>query len=356
MNCKYKKNLLWLLVSATLLTGCGGSDSNSSSDTTTKDIQVSGPIGQSISGLALGNNSEDSKDNLHNYVLAVLDNKHTSNEENKSRFALLHIDKNDQPIVEEMDNAQQVEWNGNTIGNDLESICKLNNDYYLAAESGYFHDKNTDNYLYGRIFLIHRSASLDPDGLINGILEITKVYNIANNPKDFANVNFEGLACAKANDGTDNYNILLGDRESGKLYWDSINSNDFTAPDSETLELKQVGEIKAPQDWRTNRNISDLFYSTQDHLLYGAASFDNKTTVHRSTLYRSSKAFKLESTPFMEALGPDSKVNIDKIADFKEDKIEGITGYGIQKGMFFGSDNDNNNNTYGYKLHSHITK
>ncbi|PSV95034.1 hypothetical protein CTN01_05450 [Photobacterium angustum] len=352
MSCKYKKNLLWLLVSATLVTGCGGSDSNSSSDTTTKDIQISGSIDQSISGLALGNNSEDSKDNLHDYVLAVLDYKNIPSEENKPRFVMLHMDKNGKPIVENIN--YPVEWNGNTKGNDLESICKLDDNYYLAAESGYYYDKSAGDYLYGRLLLIHRDASLDPDGLKSG-LTVEKVYNIASNPENFANINFEGLACAQA-DGSENYNILLGDRKSGNLYWDSIDVNNFTNQEDDTLHLKQVGKISAPKEWKTNRNISDLFYSTQDHHLYGAASFDNKTTVHRSTLYRSSKVFELKNTEFMAALGPDSKVNIDKIADFKEDKIEGITGYGIQKGMFYGSDNDDNNNTFGYKLYSHKTK
>ncbi|EAS66689.1 hypothetical protein VAS14_15269 [Photobacterium angustum S14] len=353
MSCKYKKNLLWLLVSSTLVTGCGGSDSNSSSDTT-KDIQVSGSISHSISGLALGNNSEDSKDNLHDYTLAVFDYKNTPSEENKPRFALLHMNKNGKPVVEEMGNTQQVEWNGHPKGNDLESICKLDDTHYLAAESGYYHDKKADKYLYGRLFLISRNASLDPEGLQSG-LTVEKVYNIASNPENFANINFEGLACAQA-DGSENYNILLGDRKSGKLYWDSIDINNFTNQEDDTLHLKQVGKISVPKEWKTNRNISDLFYSTQDHHLYGAASFDNKTTVHRSKLYRSSKVFELANTEFMAALGPDSKVNIDKIADFKEDKIEGITGYGIQKGMFYGSDNDDNNNTFGYKLYSHITK
>lgn len=352
MNCKYKKNLLWLLVSATLLTGCGGSDSNSSSDTTTKDIQISGSIDQSISGLALGNNSEDSKDNIHDYVLAVLDYKNIPNEENKPRFVMLHMDKNGNPIVENIN--YPVEWSGHPKGNDLESICKLDDNYYLAAESGYYYDKSAGDYLYGRLFLIHRDASLDPDGLKSG-LTVEKVYNIASNPENFANINFEGLACAQA-DGSENYNILLGDRKSGKLYWDSIDVNNFTNQEDDTLHLKQVGKISAPKEWKTNRNISDLFYSTQDHHLYGAASFDNKTTVHRSTLYRSSKAFNLEDTDFMKTLSPSSKINIDKIIDFKEDKIEGITGYGIQKGMFYGSDNDDNNNTFGYKLYSHITK
>ncbi|WP_236689210.1 hypothetical protein [Photobacterium angustum] len=336
-----------------MVTGCGGSDSNSSSDTTTKDIQISGSIDQSISGLALGNNNEDSKDNLHDYVLAVLDYKNIPSEENKPRFVMLHMDKNGNPIVENIN--YPVEWSGHPKGNDLESICKLDDNYYLAAESGYYYDESAGDYLYGRLFLIHRNASLDPDGLKSG-LTVEKVYNIASNPENFANINFEGLACAPADDGSEKYNILLGDRESGVLYWDSIDSNDFLDQSDETLHLEPVGKISAPKEWKTNRNISDLFYSPQDHHLYGAASFDSKTSAHRSTLYRSSKAFNLEDTDFMKTLSPSSKINIDKIIDFNEDKIEGITGYGLEKGMFYGSDNDNNNNTFGYKLHSHITK
>ena len=366
MNCKYKKNLLLLLISATLVTGCGGSDSSSSSDNKNNN-QFSDSISQSISGLALGNNNEDTKDKSHDYALAVFDykNKKENDEQDKPRFAIVHMNNKEKPIVEDIggiNDQEHVEWNDHPKGNDLESICKLNNNYYLAAESSYYHDKNTGKYLYGRVFLIHRSLSLDPDGLINGTLEVKKVYNITNKPEDFANVNFEGLACAPADDGSEKYNILLGDRESGVLYWDSIDSNDFLDKSDETLHLKPVGKISAPKDWKTNRNISDLFYSPQDHHLYGAASFDNKTTVHRSTLYRSSKVFELDNTEFMTALGPDSKVNIDKITDFKKDKIEGITGYSLQNGMFYGSDNDNNCsgcNTYGYisKSHTHkITK
>ncbi|MBU2896591.1 hypothetical protein [Vibrio hepatarius] len=339
---KYKKKLLLLAITGILVTGMAGC-----SDDDTQQLEFSATVDMPISGLAAGDTAENGEHYDYN-TLAVFDWKNYGEETPLPRFAVIER-HGDSATIEPLDQSI-VNWpESEPRGNDLEAICQINDTYYLAAESSYFYDDDEHAYKYGRLFLIERNPT--QGGLYSG-LSLAATYQLTNNPADYDDKSFEGLACAPSDLDDGSYNILLGDRKSGDLYWDKINPmEDITTGTPSYLELERVGEAHAPEEWGTNRDISDLFYTDQWHYLYGVASFDpgdEVTDSPNATMYRSSNAFYLENDLFMEGLvDSPQKITINAVHSFPHHKIEGITAYGLTGGVFYGSDDDTTANEYG---------
>ncbi len=317
------------------ITGCSDDDEDKQA------LEFSSDVEMPISGLAAGDAAENGKQYDYS-TLAVFDWK--VREENgdilKPRFGVVERHGDSATIVP-LEQAM-VDWPiGEDRGNDLEAICQIDDTYYLAAESSYFKDE------YGRLFLIERNPT--QGGLYSG-LSLAATYKLTKDPATFDGKNFEGLACAPSDSGDGSYNILLGDRESGDLYWEQINPMDgITSGTPIVLDFKLVGNIQASAEWGTNRNISDLFYTDKWHYLYGVASLDSgDDSVPNATMYRSTNAFYLESDTFMRGLvGTPQNIKIEAVRSFPNHKIEGITAYGTTGGMFYGSDDDTSANEYG---------
>ncbi|PSV95095.1 hypothetical protein [Photobacterium angustum] len=343
---KYSKKLLSLLILSSLgtsLIGCGSGSGGGDEDHSHSESHGSFDTQKTsffpISGLALDNN-EVTKNHLGDSSLAVFDYKNMDGEVDLPRFGTVR-----NQVVVEIPNSEITGLNDDEDGitNDLEAICKLDNTYYLAAESGYHQGK------FGRIFLIERDPT--PKALDSG-LTIVKTYTQGINPDDFADASFEGLACAASTVVQGTYNILLGDRKSGKLYSTKIDPLEDSLTNGRTaLDLKLVGQINAPSEWDTKRSISDLFYNTEEHTLYGVASSDpgdDSAKQPHSTIYQATHPFHLEDDQFIQNISSPEKIDIKKLRDFPHDKVEGITGYNMKDGIFWGSDNDKKGSNNGY--------
>lgn len=337
-NDKYKKNLLLLAVMGALVSGIAGcSDDDKSS------LEFSSQVEMPISGLAAGDAAESGEQYDYS-TLAVFDWKNYGDQTPKPRFGVVER-HGDSATVVPLDQSI-IDWpDSEPRGNDLEAICQIDDTYYLAAESSYYHDEDADTYQYGRLFLIARDPT---QGSLYAGLLWAATYQLSNDPSIYNGINFEGLACAPSDSNDGSYNILLGDRESGDLYWDKIQPMaDITSGTTQVLDLKPVGNIQAPVEWGTNRNISELFYSTTEHYLYGVASFDPDESPDspRATMYKSTDTFYLESDAFMQYLT--GNIDVEAVHSFPNHKIEGITAYGTTGGMFYGSDDDTDANEYG---------
>ena len=356
-NDKYKKNLLLLTVIGALVSGIAGcsdddngANSNSNSNGNSKPVfEFSSEVEMPISGLAAGDAAEDGEQYDYS-TLAVFDWKNFGDQTPKPRFGVVER-HGDSATVVPLDQSI-VDWpESEPRGNDLEAICQIDDTYYLAAESSYYDDGVTHQ--YGRLFLIERNPT--QGGLYAG-LSVSAIYSLTATPSDYDEKSFEGLACARSDSDDGSYNILLGDRKSGDLYWDKIQPMaDITSDTTQVLDLKPVGNIQASAEWGTSRDISDLFYTEQWHYLYGVASLDPEddnapedSTEPNSTMYKSAKAFYLESDTFMQGLeSSPHEVAIEAVHSFSNHKIEGITAYGLTGGMFYGSDDDTDANEYG---------
>lgn len=332
-NHEYKKNLILLAMMGALVSGVTGC---SDDDEDKQALEFSSEVEMPISGLAAGDAAENGE--RYDYsTLAVFDWKVRDEDAFKPRFGVVER-HGDSATVVPLDQSI-VNWPDEDRGNDIEAICQIDDTYYLAAESSYFKDK------YGRLFLIERDPT--QGGLYAG-LSLAATYKLTKDPATYDGKSFEGLACAPSDSDDGSYNILLGDRESGDLYWDKIHPmNDIQSGTTQVLDLKPVGNIQAPVEWGTNRNISELFYSTTGHSLYGVASFDPDESPDspRATMYKSIDTFSLENDAFMQGLT--GSVEVEAVHAFPNHKIEGITAYGTTGGMFYGSDDDTDANEYG---------
>ncbi|WP_162814062.1 hypothetical protein [Vibrio tetraodonis] len=358
-NDKYKKNLILLAMMGALVSGVTGCSDDGNDDESNPNsngnseptLEFSSNVESSISGLAAGDAAENGE--RYDYsTLAVFDWKNYGDQTPKPRFAIVER-HSDSATVVPLDQSI-VNWSDEARGNDLEAICQIDDTYYLAAESGYYHDEDAGTYQYGRLFLIERDPT--QGGLYSG-LSLAATYQLTDdgNQSTYDDKSFEGLACAPSDSDDGSYNILLGDRGSGDLYWDKIHPMaDITSDTAQVLELRHVGNIQAPLEWGTSRNISDLFYTEQWHYLYGVASLDPgddsapEGSEPNSTMYRSTSAFYLESDTFMQDMeSSPHDIAIKAIHSFPDHKIEGITAYGTTGGMFYGSDDDTDANEYG---------
>ncbi|MCG7491332.1 hypothetical protein MHN79_17735 [Vibrio sp. Of14-4] len=341
-NDNYKKNLILLAMMGAFVSGVTGC---SDDDEDKQALEFSSDVEMPISGLAAGDAAENGE--RYDYsTLAVFDWKNYGDQTPKPRFGVVERHGYSATVVP-LDQSI-VNWPDEARGNDLEAICQIDDTYYLAAESGYYHDKEADTYQYGRLFLVERDPT--QGGLYSG-LSLAATYQLTydGNQSAYEDKSFEGLACAPSDSDDGSYNILLGDRESGDLYWDKINPmDDITSNKAQVLDLQPAGRIQASVDWGTNRNISELFYSSSGHL-YGVASFDPDDSPEspRATMYKSTDTFSLENDAFMQALTGLANIDVEAVHTFPNHKIEGITAYGTTGGMFYGSDDDTSANEYG---------
>ncbi|WP_159084369.1 hypothetical protein [Dongshaea marina] len=324
-----------------LLISCGGEDSESRDD-----LEFSNHTGYAISGSAFGDSLEsiDNSNMIDFDELVVFDEKNKDGSRETPRFGI--VKRRDNIATIEPIEQLYVSWiEGEPRGNDLEAICRLSDSYYLAIESSYYKG------LYGRMFLLERD--LAPGGLSSG-LQLKAIYRIP----AVTDASFEGLACAKSSDDDGTYNILLGERESGDLYWgkiDPIHSDSTFPKDYKNISYEKVGKIDIKSSWSSNRKVSDLFFDPYFNQLYGTSSYDPDgkpgASAH-STLYQSRSSFHLGSDVFMKNLANtyadkgEGDIATEQVLQFPTHKVEAITGF-YQSGMFYGSDDDNENNIVG---------
>ncbi|WP_099609320.1 hypothetical protein [Vibrio coralliilyticus] len=313
-----------------------------------QEFEFSAQVDSPISGLAAGDYAESGE--IYDYnTLAVFDEKNKPGDENKPRFAIVERHGSNASVVP-IDQSQ-VSWPPEQKrGNDIEAICQLNETYYLAAESSFYKGD------YGRLFLLEREPS---QGGLSAGLRLVATYSQSSSPDELDGISFEGLACAPSNDNDDSYNILLGDRNSGGLYWENIHPlQDIAATGVIPLAIKKVGVITAPSSWSTSRDISDLYFSSSSHRLFGVASYDpedkaldsKQNAQPHSMMYRTSHSFHLEDMAFMQSMassGGNESLLIEPVHSFPNHKVEGITAFGATDGMFYGSDDDTTINEYG---------
>ncbi|NRD72557.1 hypothetical protein HQQ94_04725 [Shewanella sp. VB17] len=334
-----KKTSLVLTTSiiALMLAGCG-SDDNS------ENISFESNINQPISGLADGDKITDAGDAIEHHAdaenLAVFDDKFRDGTYDTPRFSI--VSNNYDEVTVTSIPQTDVSWiTDEARGNDIESVCRLDKSHYLAAESSYYQEN------YGRMFLMER-VSDTPNELYSG-LKLKAIYSI---PTD-EDASFEGLACTASVEKDGSYNILLGDRESGDIYWGSVNPlTDSTTAVNERInpDFQKVGNIHADESWDVNRDISELNYDIDTQKLLGVASYDPGDDVEEtphSTLYKTQDTFPLASNAAMAAMViSQPSIAIEELQSFPDHKIEAVTIFKSNY-LFYGSDDDTENNIYG---------
>lgn len=169
--------------------------------------------------------------------------------------------------------------------NDLEAACALPGrpGELLLAESGDWEGR------YGRIFHL-RVAGRGSDARAQ-VLAAYRLPLLAGNDREHRGDNFEGLACARQEEGR--FLLLLGERGGSPLYprgvlrWGSLDL------DQGSLAWADGGragwEVAAPGDWPgegSRRDISDLYLAPEGTLWAAAALDGGDRGPFRSVIYR----------------------------------------------------------------------
>ncbi|USD43575.1 hypothetical protein J4N42_15470 [Vibrio sp. SCSIO 43135] len=272
------------------------------------------PITQAFSGLETISSTE---------YFAVYDEKHTLGNDPDTeppRFSVIVNNGEGQLMVNDIDNSK-VDYGNQLPANDLEGICRLSDNHYVALESSYYQGN------YGRLLVLdYTPANQQQTITIKAAIDLPTQDGL----------NFEGIACEESIVG-ESYNIMIGDRNSGQLWLSKILKEQFDY--GVLAPFHQVTTVDTSSlNGSINRPISELH--SLNGKIYGFATFDDGDPASfRSVLYQ----LDIDLTDESQITNLPPTVVSEQIITTEGNKMEGLTA--LSSTLLLGSsDNDGTSN------------